>query len=154
MCGHLYDRLFVVSGQLLFYGLAFLTISLFAVLGKAALSYIIWFWCMVASLKPENKWLLGVSRFLSYQALTYFGDRSYSFYLFHQAVLACCAATFLHYGVSSKIEMLVLLFVVALPLTFILSMASYRFIELPIIKYAKAISRRKWALICSSNLVQ
>jgi peptidoglycan/LPS O-acetylase OafA/YrhL len=140
MCGHMYDRLALVPEQFLFYGVSFLTILLFAILGTQCLAYVSWLWTLGSSLKSQNTWFVRLSRALGGRALTFLGDRSYSFYLFHEAILACCAAALLRFGVSSKIEMLVLLLATALPLTLTLSVASYRFVELPAMKWARSYS--------------
>ena len=91
------------------------------------------------------------SRAFAVPWLTAIGDASYSLYLTHMFVLPCVGKLWTKYGVSSGI----VFFGVALTACLLAALASYRWIEVPLIRLATMPLKRqsKWSLKKSIELV-
>jgi len=143
MSAHLYRAAPRLDSPFTLYGVCAALFVLLSLHDIYLLPFVIWLVLMCAVLRVEIAGLRHLSGFLSHRLVTYFGDRSYIFYLFHHAVMICCIAVCLKLGIHARLEVLALVFATALPITFLFSVVSFAAIERPVIIWAKRFGGRE-----------
>lgn len=101
----------------------------------------IWSIVLVAVLTPDIaacRWIKGV---LAHRWLVFFGERSYSFYVFHMPMLLVVGAWLIAHGYSQNRWVFMAGLATTLPVTVVLAFLSYDFFERPLQRWSKRKDR-------------